>query len=199
MTTGLNPSSSSRFTLSIPLLGHANLVPLGSVSGRKRRKVGCVVLFYSWLLSGTDVVSFGRFGFGGRYYRVLRMNSRIKVLSSQFFRCTSPSFFHIANPSMGISLDSSSHLFCFLSDRSFDFERERQQLCQRVQFIYLHSLLSFFVSSYPRSLSLTDLNADGARFLETSVADGGTVADTSPSFSSTGQDESTSGAAAGVI
>jgi hypothetical protein len=162
--------------------------------------VGCVVLIYSWLRSGTDVVSFGRFGFGGRYYGVLRMNSRIKVLSSQFFRCTSPSFFHIANPSMGISLDSSfSHLFCFLSDRSFDFERERQQLCQRVQFIYLHSSLSFFVPSYPRSLSLTGLNADGARFLETSVTDGGTVADTSPSFSSTGQDESTSGAAAGVI
>jgi hypothetical protein len=129
------------------------------------------------------------------------MNSRIKVLSSQFFRCTSPSFFHIANPRWEYhSTPPSPDLFCFLSNRFFDFERERQQLCQRVQFIYLHSSLSFFVPSYPRSLSLAGLNADGAHFFrDTSMGDGGTVADTSPPFSSTGQDESTSGAGAGVI
>jgi hypothetical protein len=39
-TTGLDLSSSSRFTLSITLLGRSK-VPFG---GRKRRKVGCVVL-----------------------------------------------------------------------------------------------------------------------------------------------------------
>jgi hypothetical protein len=46
-TTGLNPSSSSRFTLSIPLLGRANLVPLGSVLGKEKEKGGlcCVDLF----------------------------------------------------------------------------------------------------------------------------------------------------------
>ena len=36
-TTGLNPSSSSRFTLSIPLLGRAK-VPLGSVLGKEKEK-----------------------------------------------------------------------------------------------------------------------------------------------------------------
>ena len=97
---------------------------------------------------------------------------------------------------MGISLDSSfPDPFCFFSGRSFRFERER--LYQRVQFIYIHSSLSFLAPSYLRSLSIADFNADGTRFLGTSVADGGTVADTSPSFSSTGQDESTSGA--GVV
>ena len=35
--------------------------------------------------------------------------------------------------------------------------------------------------------------------LGTSMADDGTLADTSPSFSSTGEDESTSGARAGVV
>jgi hypothetical protein len=30
--------------------------------------VGCVVLIHSCLRSGTDVVSFGRFGFGVSYY-----------------------------------------------------------------------------------------------------------------------------------
>jgi hypothetical protein len=89
--------------------------------------------------------------------------------------------------------------FLFSFDRSFDFVRERQQLYLRVQFIYLHSSLSFFVPSCPRPLSLAGLNADGNPFLETSVADSGTAADTNPSFSSTGQDKSTSGAATGVI
>ena len=36
-TTGLNPSSSSRFTLSIPLLSRAK-VPLGSVLGKEMEK-----------------------------------------------------------------------------------------------------------------------------------------------------------------
>jgi hypothetical protein len=102
---------------------------------------------------------------------VLRMNSKIKVLS--FFRCTSPSFFHIANPSIGTSLDSSfPDPFFFVSDRSFDFGRERRQLCQRIQFICLFSFV-FIVPSCPRLLSLAGLNADGTRFLEPSLSDDG--------------------------
>ena len=126
------------------------------------------------------------------------MNSRIKVCCLSISIVAPP---HLSSTSMGISFDSSfPDPFCFLSDRSFDFERERQQLCQRVQFIYLHSSLSFFVPSYPRSLSITGLNADGTlSSLESSTGDSGTVADTSPSLPSTSQDELTSGATAGVI
>ena len=36
-TAGLNPSSSSRFTLSLPLLGRAK-VPLGRVLGKEKEK-----------------------------------------------------------------------------------------------------------------------------------------------------------------
>jgi len=79
-----------------------------------------------------------------------------------------------------------------ISHRSFDFDRERQQLCQRVQFIYLHSSLSFLVPSSPRSLSIAGPNADGIRILEASTGGVGTVGDTGPTFSSTSQDESTS-------
>ena len=45
-TTGLNPSSSSRFTLSISLLGCAKM-PLGSVLGKEKEKCGlcCVDSF----------------------------------------------------------------------------------------------------------------------------------------------------------
>jgi hypothetical protein len=60
-------------------------------------------------------------------------------------------FFHIANPRMGISLNSSDS-FYFCSDRFFHFESE--QLCQCVQLIYLHSSRSFLVPSYAHSLSI---------------------------------------------
>ena len=61
------------------------------------------------------------------------------------------------------------------------------------------SPLSFFVPSYPRSLSIAGLNTDGTLCsLDTSMGDGVTLADTSPTFFSTSQDESTSGAGAGV-
>ena len=87
----------------------------------------------------------------------------------------------------------------FPIDPSTLSENDNNYVCQCVQFIFRRFSLSFFVP-YPRSLSLTGLNADGTIcFLETSIGDGGTFADTSPSFSSTGQDESTSGAASGVI
>ena len=103
-------------------------------------------------------------------------------------------------PAMGISLDYCfPYPYSFLADRSFDFEGEPQQPCQRIQFVYLHSSLSFFVSSYPRSLSIAGLNTDGTLCsLDTSMGDGVTLADTSPTFFSTSQDESTSGAGAGV-
>ena len=62
-TTGLNPSSSPRFTLSIPLLDRAK-VPLGSVLGKEKEKGGlcCIdpafvpVLIW-FLLEGLDSVS----------------------------------------------------------------------------------------------------------------------------------------------
>ena len=63
-----------------------------------------------------------------------------------------------------MGVDSSfSYPYSFLSDRSFESERERQQLCQRVQFIYLRSPLSFLVP-YPCTLSIAGLHADGTLF-----------------------------------
>ena len=92
-----------------------------------------------------------------------------------------PSFLRSLQPLIGVD-SSFSFPYSFLFDRSFEFERERQQLCQRVQFIYLPSSLSFLVP-YPCTLSIAGLHADGTRcFLDTSVAEDGTLADTSPSF-----------------
>jgi len=68
--------------------------------------------------------------------------------------------------------------FSFVSNRSFYLERERQKLCQCAQFIYIHYSLSFFVPSYPRSLSIEGLNADGTIFsLEYPTGDSGKVAE----------------------
>jgi hypothetical protein len=124
----------------------------------------------------------------------LWVNSRIMV------RCLPNSIvapLHLSSTSMGISLGSSADPFFFFSDRSFHFERDR--ICQRVQLIYLHSSLSFLVPACPRSLSITSLDADGTHcFLETSVAKDGTLANTNSTFSSASQDESASGAGAGV-
>ena len=125
------------------------------------------------------------------------LDSVVGVMESDFHRCSAPSFFHIDGNIIRLLLPRA---FCFLSDRSFNFERERQQLSQCVQYIYLYSTLSFFVPSYPRSLSIAGLNADGTLCsLDTSMGDGGTVADTGTIFSSASQDESIAGAVAGVV
>jgi hypothetical protein len=56
---GLNPSSSSRFTLSLPLLGRAK-VPLGSVLGKKEKEKGMSgFVFDCWRLKRPASLSRG--------------------------------------------------------------------------------------------------------------------------------------------
>jgi hypothetical protein len=128
-TTGLNPSSSTRFTLSIPLLGRAK-VPLGSVLGKKNDKgmfgsyngsihafVQCSGADLVFLLKDLDSVS-------GIMESVAVMNSRIEV------KCLPNSFFSPLHQPVDGNI-TLSRSFRSLSHPSFDFEIERQRPCQR--------------------------------------------------------------------
>ena len=135
--------------------------------------ISCVPALIWFLLEGLDSVS-------GIMENVAVMAA--DELKDQGTVILIPSFLRSLQPLMGVD-SSFSYPYSFLSDRSFESERERQQLCQRVQFIYLRSPLSFLVPSYPCILSIAGLHADGTHcFLDNSVAEDGTLADTSPSF-----------------
>ena len=84
--------------------------------------VGCVPVLMWFLLEGSDPVSAIMESVAVMAVDELEDQGR---LTSLVFRCSAPSFFHIASPSLGILLDSFPDPSCFLSDRSFNLERER--------------------------------------------------------------------------